>query len=66
MADFRETISSNRTFIMGCAMISILIFHQWFIEGGALAKLRDPVDALEMIVGREYWPMPDYGELIFR
>lgn len=39
MADFKETISRNRTFIMGCAMISILFFHQWFIEGGVLGKV---------------------------
>ncbi len=26
-----ETVSRNRTFIMGCAMISILLFHQFFI-----------------------------------
>ncbi len=28
-------------------------------------KLRKPVDELEMLVGKEYWPMPSYGDLIF-
>jgi glutamine synthetase len=28
-------------------------------------KLRSSVDTLEMLVDREYWPMPSYGDLIF-
>ncbi len=31
----------------------------------AMAALRAPVDALEMIVDKEVWPMPSYGDLIF-
>jgi len=31
----------------------------------AMALLRSPVDKLEMIVDKEYWPMPSYGDLIF-
>lgn len=31
----------------------------------AMAALRSPVDALEMIVDKEAWPMPSYGDLIF-
>ena len=31
----------------------------------AMYKLRDPVDKLEMIVDKEAWPMPSYGDLIF-
>ena len=31
----------------------------------AMAALRNPVDALEMIVDKEDWPMPSYGDLIF-
>ena len=27
--------------------------------------LRAPVDELEMIVDKEMWPMPSYGDLIF-
>ena len=31
----------------------------------AMAELRAPVDKLEMIVDKEMWPMPSYGDLIF-
>lgn len=31
----------------------------------AMEALRKPVDALEMIVDKEMWPMPSYGDLIF-
>ena len=31
----------------------------------AMAALRPPVDELEMIVDKEAWPMPSYGDLIF-
>jgi glutamine synthetase len=31
----------------------------------AMADLRTPVDKLEMIVDKEMWPMPSYGDLIF-
>ena len=31
----------------------------------AMAELRDPVDKLEMIVDKEMWPMPSYGDLMF-
>ena len=31
----------------------------------AMAELRDPVDELEMIVDKEMWPMPSYGDLLF-
>jgi glutamine synthetase len=31
----------------------------------AMAALRTPVDKLEMIVDKEVWPMPSYGDLIF-
>ncbi len=30
-----------------------------------MAKLRTPVDKLEMIVDKDMWPMPSYGDLIF-
>ena len=28
-------------------------------------ELRAPADELEMIVDKEYWPIPTYGELMF-
>ena len=31
----------------------------------AMTELRTPVDALEMVVDKEMWPMPSYGDLIF-
>lgn len=31
----------------------------------AMDELRAPVDKLEMIVDKELWPMPSYGDLIF-
>lgn len=31
----------------------------------AMEELRAPVDKLEMIVDKEVWPMPSYGDLIF-
>lgn len=30
-----------------------------------MQALREPVDALEMIVNKEMWPMPSYGDLLF-
>ena len=31
----------------------------------AMQALREPIDKLEMIVDKEMWPMPSYGDLIF-
>ncbi len=31
----------------------------------AMEDLRNPVDKLEMLVDKELWPMPSYGDLIF-
>ena len=31
----------------------------------AMAELRAVADELETIVGKEYWPLPTYGELLF-
>lgn len=31
----------------------------------AMEELRSPVDQLEMIVDKEEWPMPSYGDLLF-
>ena len=38
-------------------------FHEEIIP--AMAELRAPVDELEMIVDKEIWPMPSYGDLMF-
>ena len=31
----------------------------------AMEELRKPVDELEMIVDKDLWPMPSYGDLLF-
>ena len=31
----------------------------------AMAELREPVDKLEMLVDKDMWPMPSYGDMIF-
>ena len=31
----------------------------------AMEALRAPIDKLEMVVDKEFWPMPSYGDLIF-
>ena len=31
----------------------------------AMENLRNPVDELEMLVDKTYWPMPSYGDLLF-
>lgn len=31
----------------------------------AMAELRSPIDELEMIVDKDYWPVPTYGDLLF-
>ena len=31
----------------------------------AMADLRAPIDELEMIIDKEYWPVPSYGDMLF-
>ena len=31
----------------------------------AMANLRAPIDELEMLVDKEYWPVPSYGDMLF-
>lgn len=38
-------------------------FHDTVVP--AMAALRSPVDELEMLVDKEVWPMPSYGDLLF-
>ncbi len=30
-----------------------------------MERLREPIDRLEMMVGKDYWPMPSYGDMLF-
>lgn len=38
-------------------------FHETVMP--AMGALREPVDKLEMLVDKEVWPMPSYGDLLF-
>ena len=40
-----------------------VFFHETVTE--KMKELRAPVDSLEMIVAKEDWPMPSYGDLLF-
>ena len=39
------------------------VYHEKVVP--AMAALRTPADKLEMIVDKEYWPIPSYGDMIF-
>lgn len=43
--------------------VQALVYHSQVVP--AMEALRAPVDQLEMIVDKELWPMPSYGDLIF-
>ena len=38
-------------------------FREYVVS--AMEELRAPVDKLEMLVDKEEWPMPSYGDLLF-
>lgn len=40
-----------------------LAYHSEVVP--AMEALRTPVDRLEMLVDKDLWPMPSYGDLIF-
>ena len=40
-----------------------LFYHEQVVP--AMELLREPVDQLEMLVDKEMWPMPSYGDLMF-
>ncbi|MCH4167936.1 MAG: glutamine synthetase III [Streptococcaceae bacterium] len=40
-----------------------LYFHE--VVFNAMNELRAPIDALEVVVDKEAWPMPSYGDLLF-
>ena len=40
------------------------VFYRDVIKAD-MAELREPIDKLEMIVDKDLWPMPSYGDLIF-
>ena len=44
-------------------LVQAVFFHSKVIP--ASEALRAPIDKLEMVVDKEFWPMPSYGDLIF-
>ena len=45
----------------GCQMANA--FHDKVVP--AMAALRAPIDELELLVDKDYWPVPTYGDLMF-
>ena len=48
---------------ISCVEEQAKFFHGTVVP--AMEALRAPVDKLEMIVDKEMWPMPSYGDLLF-
>ena len=48
---------------MEAGMIQAHAYHDKVVP--AMEALRTPADRLEMIVDKELWPFPSYGDLIF-
>ena len=48
---------------MGGGRDQAVAYHEEVVP--AMTALRTPVDKLEMLVDKELWPMPSYGDLIF-
>ena len=51
-----------------CAAIPVMAdraraYHDKVVP--AMLALRNPIDRLEIIVDKDYWPMPSYGDMIF-
>ncbi len=60
--DTLETVVAETNAIEdACAMANA--FHDKVVP--AMAALRAPVDALELLVDKDYWPVPTYGDLMF-
>ena len=32
----------------------------------AMNELREYIDQIEPLIGKEYWPLPTYGDILFR
>lgn len=56
-------VAVNQAQEIGAAKERAIAFHD--VVTVLMAKLRDPVDRLEMIVDKDMWPMPSYGDMIF-
>ena len=63
--DARKRLAEVRA---GCAAIPVMAdraraYHDKVVP--AMLALRNPIDRLEIIVDKDYWPMPSYGDMIF-
>ncbi len=58
LIDLTETCGSMKE-----AEVQARAYHDQVVP--AMTALREPADKLEMIVDKELWPMPSYGDLIF-
>ena len=59
----KVSTASTIDLIFGSPLLSASFTH--YIVVPAMEALRKPVDKLEMLVDKEAWPMPSYGDLIF-
>ena len=57
------TDATDRCAAIGEGEEQALAYHSQVVP--AMTALRAPVDRLEMIVDKDLWPMPSYGDLIF-
>lgn len=57
------TEESDKALTIKCMKERAIYYKDHIVK--AMADLRKPVDELEMIVSKDMWPMPSYGDLIF-
>ena len=56
-------VTEDKAFAMPDGIEQAKFYHESVVP--AMEALRAPVDRLEMIVDKEMWPMPSYGDLMF-
>ena len=64
----REALQTLEAYIMKAAGIASEKERATYFRDAvlpAMERLRTPVDKLEMLVDKEMWPMPSYGDMIF-
>lgn len=63
-----DALDDLRDYTYGADVIETLSDKAHYFYNEVIARmdnLRRPIDGLEMIVDKKYWPMPSYGDLIF-
>lgn len=68
LSDMKTALAVLKEMAEGCAAIGNAYeqAHAYYRKVvPAMAALREPADKLEMLVDKELWPMPSYGDLIF-